>query len=121
MKISTSELREKALKAYEQSKGTQSEIADLFGISSRTFQRWYRQYKSDCTTSPKPRGHRVAIYTRESLKELDELIQNKPDATLEELRRATGKDCSIMSVHRAVIRLGYSVKKNSSRQRTKER
>jgi len=39
-------------------------------------------------------------------------LQQRPDATLEELRQATGKDCSIMAVHRATRRLEWRYKKS---------
>jgi len=53
------------------------------------------------------------------LKRLERYLQKYPDATLEELREKTGKKCSLMAVHRAIIRLGYSYKKNAVGQRTK--
>ena len=111
MKIASSETRQRALAAYEQGKATQKEIARLFGVSSRTFQRWCRQYEHERTTHPKARGHRTAVYSGEDLKRLGRTIRNDPGATLEELRERTAKSCSIMAVQRAVVRLGYSLKK----------
>jgi len=105
--------------AYQVGKGTQEEIAALYGITSRTFQRWYRQYRHTGSTHPKARGHRAAVYTGKDLQRLDRAIAKHPDATLEELRELTGKSCSIMAVQRAVVRLGYSLKKNAVGQRTK--
>ena len=119
MKIASSETRQRALAAYEQDKATQAEIARLFGISTRTFQRWYNQYERERTTHPAARGHRMAVYSGEALRGRDRTIQKYPDATLEELRERTTKSCSIMAVQRAVVRLGYSLKKNAVGQRTK--
>jgi len=119
MRISTSQLRARALAAYETDKGTQSEIATLYGVSTRTFQRWCQKYELTGSTEPDKRGHRVAVYSGKELKRLDRTISKHPDATLEELRELTGKSCSIMAVQRAVVRLGYSLKKNSIGQRTK--
>lgn len=119
MKIASSETRQRALAADEQGKATQEEIARLFGISTRTFQRWYKQYERERTTHPAARGHRLAVYSGEALRGLDRTIQKYPDATLEELRERTTKSCSIMAVQRAVVRLGYSLKKNAVGQRTK--
>ncbi len=102
------------MSAYREGKGTQEEIAALYGITSRTFQRWCRQYRRTGSTHPKRRGHRVAVYTGRELKRLDRVIAKHPDATLEELREFTGKSCSIMAVQRAVVRLGYSLKKTLS-------
>jgi len=117
--ISSSEIRERAIKAYQKGKRTQSEIASMYGISTRTFQRWYRQHQQNGSTQPGKRGHRIALYSGEELARLDRLVAKHPDATLDELRALTGKTCSIMAVQRAVVRLGYSLKKNAIGQRTK--
>lgn len=119
MGIASSELRQRALAAYQTGKGTQEEIAALYGVSTRTFQRWCRQYEREGSTHPKRRGHRRAVYTGKELERLDRAITKRPDATLEELLGLTGKSCSIMAVQRAVVRLGYSLKKNAVGQRTK--
>ncbi len=119
MGIATSEVRKRALAAYQTGKGTQEEISTLFGISARTLQRWCKRYERTGSTHPKARGHRKAVYSGKELKRLDRVIGKHPDATLEELRALTGKSCSIMAVQRAVVRLGYSLKKNAVGQRTK--
>ena len=119
MGIATREIRERALAAYEAQKGTQEEIAMIYGVSLRTFQRWYRQFRQTGSTAPKKRGHRQAVYQGKDLRALEKAIRKRPDATLEELRGITGKSCSIMAVQRAVLRLGYRYKKNSISKRTK--
>lgn len=119
MRISSAELRERALAAYQSGELTQAEVAKIFRVSARTFQRWLKQYKVHGSTEPRERGHRVAVYRGADLRRLDRLIVQTPDATLEELRELTGKSCSLMAVQRAVVRLGYSLKKNSVGQRTK--
>ena len=91
----------------------------LFLELARTLQRWCKRYERTGSTHPKARGHRKAVYSGKELKRLDRVIGKHPDATLEELRKLTGKSCSIMAVQRAVVRLGYSLKKNAIGQRTK--
>ena len=119
MGIASSETRERALRAYREGRGTQSEIASMYGISTRTFQRWYKQYEQNGSTRPGKRGHRKPVYSGQTLARLDRIVAKHPDATLEELREITGKSCSIMAVQRALVRLGYSLKKNAVGQRTK--
>lgn len=115
MGIASGETRRRALAAYKEGKGTQEEIAAAYGITTRTFQRWCKQYERTRTTEPKKRGHRRAVYDAGDLTRLDRMIRKHPDATLEELRELTGKSCSIMAVQRAVARLGYSLKKKRCR------
>jgi len=119
MKISSEETRKRALGAYREARGTQGEIARMYGISLRTFQRWWRQFRRDGSTQPGQRGHRRAIYRGQALKRLERVLRKHPDATLEELREKTAQSCSLMAVHRAVERLGYRYKKNAVGKRTK--
>jgi len=119
MGIASSEVRKKAIEAYESGKGTQSDIARMFDVDIRTFQRWLSCYRQTGRTSPLPRGHRHATFEGGELERLDRLIAEHPDATLEELREMSGTTASIMAVKRASDRLGYRFKKNASRQRTR--
>ncbi len=119
MGISSTEIRERALDAYQTGDYSQAEVAAIFQVSARTFQRWLKQYQEHGSTEPGKRGHRVAVYGGSDLRRLDRLIEQNPDATLEQLRELTGKSCSLMAVQRAVVRLGYSLKKNAVGQRTK--
>jgi len=119
MKIATQDTRQRAIAAYQAQKGSQAQIAAMYGVTLRTFQRWWKQYCAEGSTAPKARGHRRAVFGDEDLLVLKQLIHDRSDATLEELRRATGKQCSIMAVQRATQKLEYSYKKNAKRQRTK--
>lgn len=119
MGIATADIRKRAIRAYESGKGTQSDIARMFGVNIRTFQHWLSCYRKTGRFAPLPRGHRHAAFEGRKLKHLDELIAKHPDATLEELKRMSGTSASIMSVKRAADRLGYRFKKNATRQRTR--
>ena len=112
MGISTEGIRQRAVSAYEAKEGTQAQIAKMYRISLRTFQRWWRHYCQRGSCAPGRRGHRRAAYEGKDLRKLDRLVSKHSDATLEELREATGKDCSIMAVHRALDRLDWRFKKS---------
>lgn len=119
MGITSEETRRRAIAAYREAWGTQDEVARMYGVSLRTFQRWWRQYRRDGSTEPGKRGHRRAVYGGQGLKRLERVLRKYPDATLEELREKTGQRCSLMAVHRAVVRLGYRYKKNAVGKRTR--
>ena len=112
MVISTEGIRQRAITAYEAKEGTQAEIAGMYRVTLRTFQRWWRQYRQTGSCAPGQRGHRRPIYEGKTLKAFDRLLSKRPDATLAELRKATGKDCSIMAVHRATRRMDWRYKKS---------
>ena len=53
MTIASGQIRQRALAAYEEGRGTQAEIARLYGVDLSTFQRWWRHYRQDGQTEPK--------------------------------------------------------------------
>ena len=112
MGLSTDGIRQRAVWAYEAGQGSQGQIARMYRVSLRTFQRWWRQYVQTGSCRPGRRGHRRAAYEGKELAKLDALLAKRPDATLEQLREATGKTCSIMAVHRALARLDWRYKKS---------
>ena len=121
MSIATEGIRRRAIDAYQKGRGTQAQIAHSYNVDIRTFQRWLARFNESGEFAPRPRGHRQALFDAERLRELDQLLQQRPDATLEELKVLCGVDGSIMAVKRAVDRLGYRYKKNAPRQRTRTR
>ena len=112
MGIASQEVRERAIAAYEAGGVTQSQVASLYGVDISTFERWWQRYRRTGQTAPLPRGHRRAVYEGKDAERLDAIVRQAPDMTLEELREATGKTCSIMAVHRATRKLDWRFKKS---------
>jgi transposase len=121
MSIATQDIRRRAIEAYKKGKGTQAGIAHSYNVDIRTFQRWLARFATTGESAPRTRGHRLALFRGERLAALDQLVQDRPDSTLEELRAASEVNGSIMAVKRALDRLGYRYKKNAPRQRTRPR
>ena len=121
MSIATKDIRRRAIEAYQKGNSTQARIAQSYGVDIRTFQRWLARFAATGELAPQPRGHRLALFRGDRLAALDRLVQDRPDATLEELRAASKANGSIMAVKRALDRLGYRYKKNAPRQRTRPR
>jgi transposase len=105
--------RQRAIKSYLNHQGTQAQIAGLYGVHLRTFQRWLFRYHQTGRAAPFPRGHRRAAFEGAGLEKLDGLVRRNKDATLQELKALSGAACSIMAVQRALDRLGYRYKKNA--------
>ena len=121
MRIASGEVRQRAIDAYEADRGTQAQVARLYGIDISTFQRWLQRYRQSGRAEPLPRGHNPAALDRAHMERLDELVQQTPDATLEQLRDALGVSCSVVAIHNALKRLGYRYKKKAAGQRTRTR
>lgn len=111
MSIATEEVRQRAIEAYRSGKGTQQEVASIFGVGLRTFARWLEQFRHDGQTAPKPRGHNPPALNEKEMRQLDRLIQKRPDLTLAQMRDALKKECSVVALHNATIRLGWRYKK----------
>jgi len=104
------DLRQRIVEAYENGEGTQKEIAQLFGVSLSWFESLLRQWRQTGSVG----GGRQAKFTGKKLERLKTLVEKNPDATLEELLRKSRVRGSIMSVFRALKRLGITRKKSRS-------
>jgi transposase len=118
MSIATQEIRERALTAHEAGQ-TQIQVAQCYGIHIRTFQRWLKDWRATGRTAPLPRGHNPPALNEAEMQQLADLVEKRCDATLEELRGELNKQCSLTTIHNALERLGYDVKKNAPGQRTR--
>jgi transposase len=111
------EMREKAVKAYLEGKGTQEEIADIFGISVSTLRRYLILFDSDGNVAPKPHPGRSPTLDEEDLAWIKRQIEAKPDLELKQLcallSRQSGKVVSIPTMCRALQQLDLRRKKKS--------
>lgn len=112
MGITSQGTRELALAAVEAGDVGLGQIARMFKVHRTTLYRWIRTHRENGRTSPQPTGHRLATYGGEDVLRLDRLVEDRLDATLEELRDAMGRPCSVMAVHRALRGLGWRFKKS---------
>ncbi len=115
------EVRERIVEAYERGEHTQGELAEVFGVSERTVRRLWRQWCEQGALAPsKMGGYRPPAIRSEALKRLRQAVQERPDATLAELRKACRVECSLVTVHNTLKRLGYRRKKNAARDRAEQ-
>ncbi len=121
MGIASGDVRQRAIDAYEAGKGSQAQVARLYGIDLSTFQRWLQRYRQSGRAAPLPRGHNPPALDDAQMQQLDTLVEQTPDATLEQLRESLGVRCSLVAVHNALKRLGYRYKKNAIGQRARTR
>ena len=115
MKTYSMDLRERVIRACDQRRGTRKEIAEHFGVSTAWIRRLLQRRRETGDFSARPRGGcKPPKFRGESLRTLQTLVQEQPDATLQELLDRSGVDASIMAVHRALERLGCRRKKSRS-------
>jgi len=105
----------RAVAADHEECGSSGEVAARFGVSEAWVRRLVQRQRE--TGSLEPRPLKLPDNTKLKQKELDQLeklITDKPDMTLEELAAALTTKVSIATVHRATRKLGYSFKKSRS-------
>lgn len=117
------DLRIRILEAYDEGQ-TAEDVAETFRVHFNTVRRLVKQ--RDETGSIEPVGHRGGqprALSREDLEALRQLHASKPDAYLRELveplAERIGRRVSIATIGRALRGLGFSRKKNTSKQPSK--
>jgi transposase len=113
METYSMDLRERVVQACDEKISTQAEIADLFGVSTAWIRRLLqRRRKTGDFSAWRRGGRRPPKFVGEKLERLRALVQQQPDATLQELLDQSQVEASIMAVHRALERLGCRRKKS---------
>src|SRR6266511_3089472 len=79
-------LRERAVRAYEESTDTYVEVAARFSIAVNTLLRWVQRARDTGTLLPTPRGG--GWFSPINIPLLHALVGDRPDQTTEELTRA---------------------------------
>ena len=110
MKIASQEIRTLAIKAYDSGVPPQ-QIAETLGYHLNSINRWLRAYQTEGRVKALPRGHRISMFSAEERKQLVELLEKRPDMTLDEIRMHFGKQCSLNAVHKIVKALCFVFKK----------
>lgn len=107
------DLRERVLMAVDASEGTQEQIAKRFRVSARWIRKLLARRAATGSIAPEPNGGgRKPSFEAETAEALRAAVRDDPDATLAELREATGFTGCVMTVWRAIERLKITRKKS---------
>jgi transposase len=93
-------LRERAVRAYESGTASIVRVAEVFGISALTLQRWLNRHRREGAVAPLPRGG--GWHSPVDLDRLIQFVADRPDATLAELTTAYNRRARV-AVHRSSI------------------
>lgn len=106
------DLRQRVLDAVERGEGSIRQIARRFVVSLSFVVRLLQLKRRTGSAEPKPHGGgRRPTLGPDDLERLRDLVQQQPDATLEELQQRLGVDCSLMVISRALAKLKLPRKK----------
>ena len=109
MKPYSMDLRERVMAAYDAGRQTK-EIAKTYGVSPAWTRRLkqHRRERGDI----KPRTGGGGQTPKVDPARLQDLVNQKPDATLAELRESLKVDCSIWTICKALRKLKLTYKKS---------
>jgi transposase len=110
----SNDLRERIVAAVDHNEGSRREIARRFLVSVSCITRLLKLRRETGSLDPRPHGGgQTPALDQEALEQLRRLVEEQPDATLQELRERLGIVGSIMIVWRALRKLDITRKKKS--------
>lgn len=117
------ELRERAIQTYLAGGGTYDEVADRFCVGRATINRWINRFRETGSVEPLPHGGGPPRKLDEEHRgQLLAAVEEKPDATREELREklceSSELDVSVWTIGRELRRANLTVKKSRSLRRS---
>lgn len=121
------ELRQRIVDAVDQQRGTNAEIAEMFGVTERYLYKLLalRRTTGDLTPRPHGGGAVAKIKDEEHLLPIVEMVAAQPDATLKELRQKIKGQLRVSvcpaTISNALARWGLPRKKNATRQTSRPR
>jgi len=103
------------LDAVDNNLGTQQKIAHTFSVSAIWIRKLLQRRRKTGSIEPLPRNQgRKPAFRGANLQQINDFVEKKPDATLEEIKEyfAGRVNCSIVAIHNTLKRLGWRYKKN---------
>lgn len=112
------DLRKRIIDVYETNQGSQRQIAQRFQVSLSFVKSLLRRYRNTGQIKAKPHGGGAKLVIKRSqLKQIQQLVNEQPDALLRELcqrwEEREGTKVSISTMHRKLQQLKLTTKKNS--------
>ena len=115
------EARKLLIEAVEKTHNVQ-EVADCYSVNRSTVYRLKKRWEETGSfeTRTSLRGRKPAL-SPEALESIDQLVQSRPDITLQEIVDTLHLTVSIETVRKALLKLGYRRKKKSLHASEQER
>lgn len=116
-------LRERAVRAYEDSTDTYQVVAARYAISVNALVRWVQRARATGEYTPRPKGG--GWRSPVDLPTLHRLVAEQPDRTTDEVTRVYNRTVAAAhrvhrsSIVRALLRSGYVFKKNDRDRRNR--
>ena len=112
------DLRRRVVDAYRNGRGTYREVAEIFGVGEASVDRWLRLDRERKDVGPEPHGGGISPrIPAQQYPALAKLVAEKPDRAVVDLRdewqRRYGVALSRSAMQRALLKAGFTWKKNA--------
>ena len=118
MRAYSSDLRERVFRDSDAGMPSKA-VAEKYDVSRAWVDRLKQRRRETGEETPRPQRYGPHPKLGPHLHRLIDLIQQQPDRTLGERQDALGLPVSLATIWRAVKQLGFTVKKNGTRLRTR--
>jgi transposase len=109
----SNDLRKRILVLVEEGTYTQAEILRILDISRTGCNYFVKHAKARGSIERKSsNAGRHSKFDDKDIKRIKKYLSKHPDATLQEILDHTGKEASIMAIHRVLRKIGYKLKKS---------
>ena len=113
MRPTSIDLRMRIVAARTEDGQSMGEIARRFKVPKGTVQNIVERWRDSGTVEPRPRrAGRKPAFSPAERRRLARQVEAHPDATLAELRERSGKQVSLVCLHRTLRQLGFTRKKS---------
>ena len=114
MKPLSNDLRQRILVAIENKEGSQRQIAARFHVNISTITRLRQRVKQSGSFEPRPHGGGMPpLLDQAGLDRLTQLVKEKPDARLKDLKKDLGTTGSLMTIWTSLKKLNITRKKKT--------
>lgn len=112
MKPTSLSLRRRIIHARQVDKQSMGQIALRFQVPKGTVQNIIEHYRETGTLDPKAQNAgRKSAFSQKDLDALELFDRENPDATLEEMKKASKVNVSLVTFHNNLKKLGFTRKK----------
>ncbi len=115
MRTLSLDLRERILASYDHQEGTREQIGTRYRVSLGMVKKLLQQRRHTGDIRPRHRysGRKPKILCSHR-QQMRQLLNQRPDLTLKELRSAVQLSCSLPAIHYALVDMGLTYKKRHS-------
>lgn len=114
------EIKRLAIRLFKSGEYTQTAISKIVGYSVPAIKVWIAKDRRGLPLAAEERGHQPRKLDDNDRQLIRLLLGRQPDATIEDVRKMLNCKASKSAVHREMVKLGFTFKKNETRQRARK-